>query len=309
MDERLLFYSSETFSCDCPSFFPFTQGMCTQITEAETAVLKSLNTTLGHTSIQLRLARPEDEPLLASMLYSYGSAPEDYNDLELFKEDKMPIITKNVSFCAHHRYFHTFLLLDGRQPIAFFQIDSYKLKTIADIFDTKLFVEWNPLFTDPLYLDLAKKEPEDLRKWLEGHFKEEVLREFEAKIGEIFVRKKVFNFIMLALRTYQFLTMVLKQPDQWIGNVSYNLLPQYRNCGLLTQTIECVEQLLPKTYCQALFSDRVACKNEPSRALLKRLGFQEGHPFKIYYGSLYGTRKHPLGNFSESCVGFYKKIA
>ena len=135
MDERLLFYSSEKFSCDYPSFFPFTQGMCTQITETESAILNSLNTTLDHTSIQLRLARPEDEPLLASMLYSYGSSPEDYNDLELFQEEKMPIITKNVSFCAHHRYFHTFLLLDGKQPIAFFQIDSYKLKTIADIFD------------------------------------------------------------------------------------------------------------------------------------------------------------------------------
>ena len=309
MDERLLFYSSEKFLCEHPSFFPFTQGMCTQITEAETTVLNSLNTYLNSTSIRLRLARPEDEPLLASMLYSYGSAPEDYNDLELFKEEKMSIITKNVSFCAHHRYFHTFLLLDGKQPIAFFQIDSYKLKTIEDIFNTKLFVEWNPLFTEPLYLDLSKKEPKDLREWLERHFKEAILREIEAKIGETLVSEKVFNFISLSLQTYQLLAQSLKQPDQWVGNVSYNLLPQYRNCGLLTRTIECVEQLLPQTHCQALFSDRIACKNEPSKALLKRLGFKEGYPFKIYYGSLYGTRKHPLGNFSESCVGFYKKIA
>ena len=309
MDERLLLYSSEKFSCDYPSSFPFTQGMCTQITETESAILSSLNTNLGGTSIQLRLARPEDEPLLASMLYSYGSAPEDYNDLELFKEEKMPIITKNVSFCTHHRYFHTFLLLDGKQPIAFFQIDSYKLKTIADIFDTKLFVEWNPLFSEPLYLDLSKKEPNDVYKWLENHFKEEILREFETKIGGTLAPEKVFNFISLSLQTYKLLSEELRQPDQWIGNVSYNLLPQYRNCGLLTQTIECVEQLLPQTRCQALFSDRVACKNEPSKALLKRLGFKEGHPFTIYYGPLYGTRKHPLGNFSESCVGFYKKIA
>lgn len=309
MDERLQFFCSEKYSCERPCFFPFTQGMCTQISATETAILNSLNTTLNPTSIQLRLAKPEDEPLLASMLYSYGNAPEDYNDLELFKKEKMPIITKNISFCVQHRYFHTFLLLDGKQPIAFFQIDSYKLKTIEDIFKTKLFDEWNLFFTERLELQLAEKDPQVLRTWLENRFNEKSLREFEEKTGESLDAEKFFNFIILSFQTYKMLTDLLTQPDQWVGNVSYNLLPQYRNCGLLTQTIECVEQLLSQTQCRALFSDRVAYKNESSKALLKRSGFQEGYPFKIYYGPLYGTRNHPLGNFSESCIGFYKKIA
>ena len=172
-----------------------------------------------------------------------------------------------------------------------------------------MFADWNPFFTEPLQLDFFKKDPKIAYEWLKDHFKEEVLREFETKLDERLVPEKFFNFITLSLQTYKFLTKILSQPDQWIGNVSYNLLPQYRNCGLLTRTIQCVEQLLPQTYCQALCSDRVAYKNKPSRALLKRLGFQESDPFKIYYGPLYGTRRHPFGNFSESCVGFYKKIA
>lgn len=309
MDDRLRFFCTKKVLCKYPSFFPFTQGMCTQITEKETAILNALNLKLNNTSIQLRLARPEDEPLLASMLYSYGSAPEDYGDLELFKEEKMPIITKNISYCAQHRYFHTFLLLDGKQPIAFFQIDSYKLKTIKDIFNTKLFIDWNLFFDKPLNLELIKEEPSVVLKWLRNYFKIAALRKLEEEIGEPIEPEEAFNFIILSLQSYKMLAGILTEPDFWVGNVSYNLLPQYRSCGLLTQTIKLVQELLPRTNCKALFSDRIAHKNESSKALLRRLGFQEGSPFKIYYGSLYNTRNHPSGNFSESCIGFYKKIA
>ena len=76
----------------------------------------------------------------------------------------------------------------------------------------------------------------------------------------------------------------------------------------MSQTLQVIEPMLAALGCSLLFSDRVAKGNQASIRFLQRNHFIQGGNFLSYYGPLYRTRRHPMGNFSETCACFYKKL-
>ena len=307
-DTRIPIFITSTGD-DFYRFFPFTQGgVCSQLLEAETLALKDKILSLG--DFYVRCAQSNDAPYLYDLLRAYGTHVNNYEDLELFPEAKMDLIVKNISTCLTHRFFISFLLFWENKPIAFFQVDPYRLETITSNFNNKLLPAWSQCFAQRLELnELMELNFVDRRQWLYDHLVGSAFQSCLLPYNVMPNAAHWLNFITVGLETYKFLVQILG-PNDWVGNVSYNLFPEFQRKGLMTNMISiCSDVLAQNTHCKYLFSDRIADKNTASIKLLQKLNFRSGGPFFAYYGPEYHTRKHPNGNFSESCVCFYKKIA
>ena len=308
IDARIPIFVTTTKNDLC-RFFPFTQGgICSQLAESETFALKEKSFPLG--TFYVRCAQPHDALYLYDLLRAYGTHVNNYEDLELFPEAKMDLIVKNISLCLTHRFFISFLLFWENKPIAFFQVDPYRIETITVNFNNKLLPAWSQCFVQKLTLTtLTELTFSDRLLWLCNHF---VASAFQSCLSPYHLTLNAadwLKFLNISLETYKKLSQTLG-PNDWVGNVSYNLFPEFQRKGLMTTMISiCSEALAQNTYCKYLFSDRIADKNIASTGLLKKLNFQTGGTFSPYYGPEYHTRKHPEGNFSESCICFYKKIA
>ena len=292
-----------------PYFFPFTLGgLCSQISSAEANELKTINYNLEG-DIYLRVACEENSPLLYDLLRSYGTSSCNYENLEIFAEEKLDLVVRNMTHCLEHRFFITFLLVCDKRPIAFFQVDPYRMQIIENIYQNKLLLRWNPFLDEPIDLyHLATQNEADCQYWLRSHIKADVFDDFIKSRHLSWNAIDGGKFVSYSIQTYKYLRETLVQ-NRWIGNISYNVLPEFQHKGLMSRMISSVESILAKyTECYGLFSDRIADKNERSIALLKKLNFKKSGTFFCCYGEGYHTRAHPKGNFSESCVCFYKKI-
>ena len=296
-------------SSDFYRFFPFTQGgVCSQLAETEAHALKTK--ILAWDDFYIRCAQPNDMPYLYDLLRAYGTHENNYEDLEQFPEDKMDLIVKNISTCLTHRFFISFLLFWENKPIAFFQVDPYRLETITSNFTKKLLPAWSRCFIQALSLEeLSKLDLSDRWQWFCERF---VNNAFQSCLSMYNIAPNAahwLNFINISIETYKNLSQTLR-PNDWVGNISYNLFPEFQHRGLMTHMLAaCSDVLAENTYSKFLFSDRISGKNVASIKLLQKLNFRDGGNFSAYYGPEYHTRKHPNGNFSESCVCFYKKIA
>lgn len=290
-------------------FFPFTLGgLCSQISLSEANELKAINYNLED-DIYLRVASEENSLLLYDLLRSYGTSLCNYENLEIFAEEKLDLIVRNMTHCLEHRFFITFLLVREKQPIAFFQVDPYRMQVIENIYQNKLLLRWNYFLDEPIDLhNLATQNEYDCQHWLQRHIKTDVFDDFVRSRNLSWNAIDGGQFVFYSIQTYKHLREKLVQ-NRWIGNISYNVLPEFQHEGLMSKMILKVEDILTKyTECYGLFSDRIADKNERSIALLEKLNFNKCGTFVCCYGEIYHTRAHPKGNFSESCVCFYKKI-
>ena len=151
LDARIPIFVTSTKN-DLYRFFPFTQGgVCSQLAEVEAFTLKDKILSLG--DFYVRCAHPSDALHLYDLLRAYGTHINNYEDLELFPEAKMDLIVKNISTCLTHRFFTSFLLFWENKPIAFFQVDPYRLETITSNFNNKLLPAWSQCFVQKLVLD------------------------------------------------------------------------------------------------------------------------------------------------------------
>ena len=157
--------------------------------------------------------------------------------------------------------------------------------------------------------DLMQKSEQVRYDWLGKHMKVDVFRQVCKERNLMWTEEDWCSFVAYCIQSYQLFKGTLKG-SAWLGNISYNIIPNFQRKGLMTKMISSLEGVLRKcTDCHFLFSDRISDKNIRSIALLKRLAFKQGGNFSCHYGKDYRTRAHPNGNFSESCVCFYKKIA
>ena len=290
------------------SFFPFTQGgICSQLPPSYYLPLREPHFLEG--DFTLRLASVQDMARLFPLLDSYGNNPQNYPDLELFLSEKWEIVARNMSQCSLHRFFISFLLCKETIPIGFFQIDPYSPHTILDLFKNKLFLTWNTFFKEPLSWDqISLSSDIELQENLSEKFNGKAWSAFCKQRGIVADAPKWLHFIYHSLITCKTLLNQLTA-EQWVGNISYNLLPEYQHRGLMSQILQIIQSLLSKINCAYLFSDRIAILNYASIALLKKNNFTVSPSFMAYYGPEYHTRNHPCGNFSETCIGFFKKIS
>lgn len=292
-----------------PYFFPFTlAGICSQISLSEASELNAINYHLEG-DIYLRVACEENSSLLYDLLRSYGTSSCNYENLEFFAEEKLDLIVRNMTHCLNHRYFITFLLVCEKRPIAFFQVDPYCIQVIENTYQNKLLLRWNHFFDEPIDLfDLATRNVDDCQNWLLSHVKADVFNDFVKSRNLPWNAIDGVKFVAYSVQTYKCLREKLVQ-NRWIGNISYNVLPEFQRKGLMAKMTLKIEGILAKhTECCGLFSDRIACKNKRSIALLEKFNFNKSGTFSCYYGEAYHTRAYPKGNFAESCVCFYKKI-
>lgn len=307
MGERIRIAVADEFSYGVPSFFPFTEFLCSGISDAASKEFRSINLSMGE--FKLRVAQETDAPMIYDILRSYGTSFGNYGDLEILQEEKMDIMVRNIASCMVHRRFITFFLLKGRFPIAFFQIDPYDIETIENNLQKKLSDEWGPCFNQVLVLrKLSNLLPKDCLNFLNNNFIPERFNEIfnqEAAINF----SKWFEFIAGSMSTYAFFSERLNK-GAWVGNVSYNVIPEFQHQGLMSMMIEKIIKIISKIQPDCyIFSDRIAVNNIHSVALMKKMGFIPCGNFLAYYGSQYKSRNHKDGNFCESCIGFYKKIA
>ena len=308
LDARIPIFVTSTKN-DLDLFFPFTQGgVCSQLTESEALALKDKTFQLG--DFYVRCAQPNDMPYLYDLLRAYGTHPNNYEDLELFPEAKMDLIVKNISSCLTHRFFISFLLFLENKPIAFFQVDPYRIETITSNFNNKILPAWSQCFVQKLLLnELTELNFSDRLQWFYQHFVESAFQCSLSPYGFTLKSTDWLNFITTSFETYKKLHQQLAT-DDWVGNISYNLFPEFQHKGLMTKMISvCSNLLAQNTQCKYLFSDRIADKNIASIKLLQKLKFQNGGAFFAHYGPEYHTRKHPNGNFFERCICLYKKMA
>lgn len=307
IDARIPIFIAQDTSEQC-CFFPFIQwGITSQLPESKVAILKEKIFPLE--AFYIRCAQVNDAPYLYDLLRSYGTSTSNYEDLELFPEAKMDLIVKNVSSCLTHRFFISFLLFYEDKPIAFFQVDPYRLDTITDNFNHKILPIWSQCFAQKLVLsDLVNLSFSDRLQWLQSFFIESAFRSCLCLYRIEPNATSWLNFIAISLETYKRLCRALGQND-WIGNISYNLFPAFQRKGLMSKMIStCGAFLGQNLHCKYLFSDRIADKNKASCCLLQKLNFQTGGHFFAYYGPEYHTRNHPDGHFFEGCICFYKKM-
>lgn len=292
-----------------PYFFPFTLGgICSQISPSEAVALKKVDVKLTD-DIYLHVANTDDSTFLYDLLRSYGTNSCNYENLEIFAEEKLDIVVRNMTHCLEHRFFITFLLICNKRPIAFFQVDPYRMEIIESIYQNKLLPRWNTFLDEPIDLHrLAAQNETDCKHWLENHINIEAFKGFIRSRNLSWKATDGLKFVFYSIQTYKLLRETLLQ-NHWLGNISYNVLPEFQHKGLMSKMISAIESILAKyTDGYGLFSDRIADKNKRSVALLEKLNFNKLGTFLCYYGEDYHTRAHPQGNFSESCVCFYKKI-
>lgn len=307
MNERIRWFEAQTTS-SAEMYFPFTQvGLCSQLSPELIAPLKTLEETVD--GFTLRVAKSHDAPYLEPLLRSYGEASENYDDLEFFNEEKLPVVITNISNCMQHRYFITFLLFDGTTLIAFFQIDPYDMPKVQTLCSGKLFPFWETFFREPLQTAelLSLPTNEQVAK-LHASLNQDALQDYCRTYGIRCSPEHFFHFLISSLKTVRFLQQSV--PDgSYIGNISYNLLSPYRGKGLMARMLRAAESIARQANIMFLFSDRIADGNKPSIHLLQRDGFKLGGSFVATYGEVYKTRCHPNGNFSEPCVCYYKELS
>ncbi|MBP5191271.1 MAG: GNAT family N-acetyltransferase [Opitutales bacterium] len=307
MDERIRCFTAETAVEEAAVYFPFTQGgLCAQLPNAAIDFLKKFEHPIQH--FLLRVARPEDDPKLAALLRAYGTNPQNYADLEQFHEENLPTIIHNLATCLQHRYFITLLLFEHLHPIAFFQVDPYDLSTVVQRFQKKWFPFWSQFFQKSLQWEaLCALSFKDRQQWFSSVFSPLIWENFCRSCEMDASWRKWLAFLNGSIQT----TIDLQkqwETGYWIGNLSYHLLPKYQGKGWMSQTLQAIEPMLAALGCSLLFSDRVAKGNQASIRFLQRNHFIQGGNFLSYYGPLYRTRRHPMGNFSETCACFYKKL-
>ena len=306
MNERIRWFEAQATSSE-EVYFPFTQaGLCSQLSPDLISPLKAFEQTIG--DFTLRIAQPTDAPYLEPLLRSYGEDPKNYDDLEFFNEEKLPVVIRNVSNCLQHRYFITFLLFDGMVPVGFFQIDPYDIPRVQALCSEKLLPFWKQFFREPLRSDELLSLPSDkqcakLHALIDQDALEDYCRTYQVHCEP----DDFFCFLIGSLKTVQMLRQSVPN-GHYIGNISYNLLPNYRHRGLMARVLQAAEAVAHQVKIKLLFSDRIADGNKPSVGLLERDGFSCGGSFVGFYGSAYKTRRHPNGNFSEPCVCYYKKL-
>lgn len=304
MNERIRWFEAQATSSE-EVYFPFTQaGLCSQLSPDLIPPLKTFEQTIG--DFTLRIAQPTDAPYLEPLLLSYGEASENYDDLEFFNEEKLPVVITNISNCLQHRYFITFLLFDGTTPIAFFQIDPYDMPRVETLCSEKLLPFWDQFFREPLQPAELLSLPSDERlECLRTRLQRDILEDYCRTYGIHGSVDNFLRFLVGSLQTVQFLQQSV--PDgSYIGNISYNLLSPYRGKGLMAQILRVAESVASLAKIVFLFSDRIADGNKPSVNLLEHNAFKPGGSFTATYGEVYKTRRHPNGTFSEPCVGYYK---
>ena len=307
MNERIRWFEAQTTSCE-EAYFPFTQvGLCSQLSPELIPPLKTFEQTVG--DFTLRVAQSHDAPYLEPLLRSYGEASENYDDLEFFNEEKLPVVITNISNCLQHRYFITFLLFDGTIPIAFFQIDPYDMPRTQALCSEKLLPFWDQFFRESLRPAELLSLPYDKRlEFLRTRLQQDALENYCRTYNIRYSTEHFFHFLIGSLKTVRFLQQSVPG-GSYIGNVSYNLLPRYRRKGLMAQILRAAESVARQANIMFLFSDRIADGNKPSINLLQRDGFTPGGSFIASYGEVYKTRRHPNGNFSEPCVCYYKMLS
>ena len=306
MNERIRWFETQTTS-HAEVYFPFTQvGLCSQLSPELIPPLKTFEQTVD--GFTLRVAQSHDAPYLEPLLRSYGEASENYDDLEFFNEEKLPVVITNISNCLQHRYFITFLLFDGTIPIAFFQIDPYDMPRVETLCSEKLLPFWDQFFREPLRTaELLSLPTDEQVTRLHASLNQDTLEDYCRTYNIRYSTEHFFHFLISSLKTVRFLQQSVPE-GFYIGNVSYNLLPQYRRKGLMAQILRAAESVARQANIVFLFSDRIADGNKPSIHLLQHDGFKLGGSFVASYGEVYKTRRHPNGNFSEPCVCYYKKL-
>ncbi|MBR1843649.1 MAG: GNAT family N-acetyltransferase [Opitutales bacterium] len=307
MNERIRWFEAQATSSE-EVYFPFTQaGLCSQLSPELIPPLKTFEKTIG--DFTLRIAQSIDASYLEPLLRSYGEASENYGDLEFFNEEKLPVVITNISNCLQHRYFITFLLFDDTIPIAFFQIDPYDMPRVQALCSENLLPFWEKFFREPLRPAELLSLPYDERlEFLRTRLQRDALEDYCRTYG---IHSSVDNFLRFlvgSLQTVQFLQQTVPE-GFYIGNISYNLLQQYRRKGLMAQILRAAESVARQANIVFLFSDRIADGNKPSIHLLQHDGFKLCGSFIATYGEVYKTRRHPNGNFSEPCVCYYKMLS
>ena len=307
MNERIRWFEAQTISPK-DVYFPFTQvGLCSQLSPELIPPLKTFEQTVD--GFTLRVAQSHDAPYLEPLLRSYGEASENYDDLEFFNEGKLPVVITNISNCLQHRYFITFLLFDGTIPIAFFQIDPYDTPRVQALCSGKLLPFWEQFFREPLRpAELLSLPYDEQVTRLHASLNQDTLEDYCRTYNIRYSTEHFFHFLIGSLQTVRFLQQSVPE-GFYIGNVSYNLLPRYRRKGLMARMLRAAESVARQANIVFLFSDRIADGNKPSINLLQRDGFTPGGSFIASYGEVYKTRRHPNGNFSESCVCYYKMLS
>ena len=307
MNERIRWFEAQTISPK-DVYFPFTQvGLCSQLSPELIVPLKTFEQTID--GFTLRIAQPKDAPYLEPLLRSYGEASKNYDNLEFFNEEKLPVVITNISNCLQHRYFITFLLFDGMVPIAFFQIDPYDMPRVQALCSEKLLPFWEQFFREPLRpAELLSLPTDEQVAKLHASLNQDALQNYCRTYGIHGSEDNFLRFLIGSLKIVQFLQQSVPN-GSYIGNISYNLLPQYRGKGLMARMLRAAESVARQANIVFLFSDRIADGNKPSIHLLERDGFKLGGSFTASYGEVYKTRRHPNGNFSEPCVCYYKELS
>ena len=306
MNERIRWFEAQATSSE-EVYFPFTQaGLCSQLSPDLIPSLKAFEQTIG--DFTLRIAQPTDAPYLEPLLRSYGEASENYDDLEFFNEEKLPVVITNISNCLQHRYFITFLLFDGTIPIAFFQIDPYDMPRVQALCSEKLLPFWEQFFREPLRTaELLSLPTDEQVTRLHASLNQDTLEDYCRTYTIRCSPEHFFRFLIGSLQIVHSLQQSVHN-GAYIGNISYNLLPQYRRKGLMARMLRAAEHVARQANIVFLFSDRIADGNKPSIHLLERDGFKLGGSFIATYGEVYKTRRHSNGNFSEPCVCYYKEL-
>lgn len=299
MNERIVLLTAHPSSYKNGIFFPFISGILSPLPNESIAFLQALSIPIQNYT--LRTAKPTDAPYIYPLLYAYGDASNNYGDLEQIKATSQ---THNT--LAHWSILSgiiTFLLMDQDTPIGFLFMELYHPQDLPKLFKQYVFPRWDAFFNIPLSCDLTT----DLSVQLHRHFLPAAFAAFCDAHHLKADSESLLAYIEQSLRTLTYIQKHIK-PHQWIANIAYDLLPAYQRKGLMSVILRSLEIIALRLSIVYLFSDRVACDNVASIALLKRNGFTAGGMFTAYYGSAYTTHLHPQGNFSEPCVSFYKTL-
>lgn len=299
MNERIVLLTAHPSSYKDGKFFPFITGTLSTLPNESIAFLQSLSIPIQNYT--LRTAKPTDAPYIYPLLYAYGDAANNYGDLEQIKATSLTHNT--LARWSILNGIITFLLMNHDTPIGFLLMELYHPQDLPKLFKQHVFPRWDAFFKTPLSCDLTT----DLSIHLRRQF---LPANFAAFCGAHHLEadsEALLAYIEQSLQTLAYLQKHIK-PNQWIANIAYGLLPDYQHKGLMSAILRSLETIALRLSIICLFSDRVACDNVASIALLKRNGFGQCGMFTAYYGPAYTTHLHPKGNFSEPCASFYKTL-
>ncbi|MCQ2955857.1 MAG: GNAT family N-acetyltransferase [Opitutales bacterium] len=299
MNERIVLLTAHPSSYKNDIYFPFIEGTLSPLPNESIAFLQSLSIPIQNYT--LRTAKPTDAPYIYPLLYAYGDAANNYGDLEQIKATSQTHNT--LARWSILSGIVTFLLMDRENPIGFLLMELYHPQDLPQLFKQYVFPRWDAFFQTPLSCDLTT----DLSVSLHHQFLPAAFATFCDTHHLKADAEALLAYIEQSLRTLTYIQEHIK-PHQWIANMAYGLLPDYQRKGLMSAILRSLEIIALRLSIVYLFSDRVACDNVASIALLKRNGFTQGGMFTAYYGPDYTTHLHPQGNFSEPCASFYKTL-